>query len=97
MHGDSGTYNNPLKWWKSNQRYFPLLMEMALKILKILSIPARSAPADRVFLTAGITIAKDRARLDTANANELVFLHESLPIKYKVKALNYVFFKTKVQ
>jgi len=91
---DSGTYNNPLKWWKIDQRHFLLLSEMALKIL---SIPAMSAPAERVFSTAGITIAKDRARLDPANANEPVFLHKSLPailrsmkmaIKYKVKALN---------
>ena len=73
---NDGNYNNPLLWWKNNNKGFPLLWEMALRFL---SIPATSAPSERVFSTAGITIAKDRARLDPANANELVFLHESLP------------------
>jgi hypothetical protein len=46
---------------------------------KYLSIPATSAPAERVFSTAGLTIAKDRARLDPDRANELVFMHDSIP------------------
>jgi len=44
-----------------------------------LAIPATPAPSQRVFSAAGLMIAKDQARLDPTNANELVFLHESLP------------------
>jgi hypothetical protein len=42
-------------------------------------LPATSAPSKRVFSTAGLTIAKDRARLASDTANELTFLHNALP------------------
>jgi hypothetical protein len=32
-----------------------------------------------VFSTAGLTIAKDHARLESDRANELVFLHDCIP------------------
>jgi hypothetical protein len=54
--------------------------------MKYLSIPATSAPSERVFSTAGLTIAKDRARLEASRANELVFLHESVPSLNKYNA-----------
>jgi hypothetical protein len=60
-----------VKW-----QQYPLLAKLALKLL---AIPATSAPSERVFSTAGLTIAKDRARLDPANAGELIFLHDVLP------------------
>ena len=46
---------------------------------KILCIPATSAPVERLFSTAGITIASDRTRLLPENAEDLVFLHDSWP------------------
>jgi hypothetical protein len=36
---------------------YPLLANIALRVL---AIPATSAPSERVFSTAGITIAKER-------------------------------------
>jgi hypothetical protein len=63
-----------LEWWRANNNKFPVLASLAQKYL---AIPATSAPSERVFSVAGLTIAKDRARLDPANANELVFLHEA--------------------
>jgi len=45
-----------------------------------LSIQATSAPSKRLFSTAGLTIAKDRARLTPDNAEMLVFLHDNLPV-----------------
>ena len=46
---------------------------------QLLSIPATSAPSEHVFSVAGLTISKDRARLASDVANELVFLHDALP------------------
>jgi hypothetical protein len=40
---------------------------------------SRSAPSERVFSTAGLTIAKDHTRLASEMANELIFLHDALP------------------
>jgi hypothetical protein len=72
----TGKFNCPLKWWKVHQNDFYFVSKLAMKYL---SIPATSAPSERVFSTAGLTIAKDRARLDPDRANELVFLHDSIP------------------
>ncbi len=71
-----GSFNNPLDWWRLKQQQYPLLAGIALKVL---AIPATSAPSERVFSVAGITIAKERSRLDPANAGELIFLHDVMP------------------
>jgi hypothetical protein len=52
---------------------------MASIALKVLAIPTLSALSERVFSVAGITIAKERSRLDTANEGELIFLHDIIP------------------
>ena len=57
-----------------------LLSQLAFHIL---CIPATSAPAERVFSVAGLTIAKDRARLAPQTANELIFLHDAIPALQK--------------
>ncbi len=72
----TGKFNCPLKWWNVHKSDFQYISQLALKYL---SIPATSAPSERVFSAAGLTITKDRARLDPDRANELVFLHDSLP------------------
>jgi hypothetical protein len=66
----------PLNWWKLNQTKYKLLSEVALRLL---CIPATSAPSERVFSVAGLTIAKDRARMAPQTANELIFLHDAIP------------------
>jgi hypothetical protein len=71
-----GSFNNPLDWWHLKQQQYPLMASIALKVL---AIPATSAPSERVFSVAGITIAKERSRLDAANAGELIFLHDIIP------------------
>lgn len=76
MIESSGKFACPLTWWRQHENDFPYLSKLAAKYL---SIPATSAPAERVFSTAGLTIAKDRARLDPDRANELVFMHDSIP------------------
>jgi len=44
-----------------------------------LVIPATSAPSERVFSVAGLTIAKAHLRLDPENAGEVIFLHDTAP------------------
>ena len=78
MKQADGSFNNPLEWWHLKQEQYPLLAKIALKELAT-SIPATSAPSERVFSVAGITIAKERSRLIAANAGELVFLHDIRP------------------
>ena len=41
---------------------------------RTLCVPATSAPFERLFSLAGLTIAKDRAGLTAENAADLVFL-----------------------
>lgn len=78
-----GSFNNPLDWWRLKQEQYPLLAGIALKVL---AIPATSAPSERVFSVAGITIAKERSRLDPANAGELIFLHDVTPAIQRYEA-----------
>jgi hypothetical protein len=74
LQREEGIYNNPLEWWKVKKHQYPLLSKVAIKLL---AIPATSAPSERVFSSAGFTIANDRSRLDPDKANVLVFLHEN--------------------
>jgi len=76
LQKEDRSYNDPLSWWRVKAKQFPLLSELAVRYL---CIPATSAPSERVFSTAGLTIANMRSRLDPMTANELVFLHESIP------------------
>jgi hypothetical protein len=82
---DDGSFNNPLDWWHLKQQQYPSLANIALRVL---AIPATSAPSERVFLTAGITIAKERSLLDPHNAGELIFLHDVLPAIQKYEAIH---------
>ena len=70
---DGFYYNNPLDWWAENERRFPLLATLARRYL---CIPATSAPSERLFSAAGLTIAKDRASLLPDVAQSLIFLHD---------------------
>ena len=77
--------NNPLDWWKLNACRFPNVAKLARAVL---SIPATSAPSERVFSTAGRTISVERARMLPEHADDLVFLHDNY------RAIPYIFNKT---
>jgi hypothetical protein len=68
-------YNNPLDWWERNSTHFPLLSEAARRIL---CIPASSAPSERVFSSAGLTITQLRNRLTGDNAADIIFVRYCL-------------------
>jgi hypothetical protein len=65
---------DPLFWWKDQQAKLPIMSRLARRVL---CIPATSAPSERVFSAAGLTIANRRASLNAENAAALIFLHDS--------------------
>ena len=65
---------NPLLWWRDQQEKLPIMSKLARRVL---CIPATSAPSERVFSAAGLTIAHRRASLNAENAAALIFLHDS--------------------
>ena len=67
-------YNNPLEWWKVNEREFPNIAKLAKRVL---CIPATSAPAERLFSHAGLIVSKARAALKPENVASAVLLHDS--------------------
>ena len=81
--GGKKAFSNPLDWWRDNQHQFKLLASLARRIL---CIPSTSAPSERVFSTAGHTITKLRASLNSTNAAALVFLHDSWPVVAEYEA-----------
>ena len=70
----SEEFNCPLQWWKANEPLFPHLAVIAKRFL---CIPATSAPTERVFSSAGLTISNARARMLPENADNLVFLNDN--------------------
>ena len=75
--GEVVAFKDPLSWWKEKELRFPHLAELARRFL---GIPATSAPVERLFSTAGLTIAKDRARLLPEHVAAMVFLHDTGPV-----------------
>jgi hypothetical protein len=63
---------DPLKWWKENEARFRTISILARKYL---SIPATSAPSERVFSLAGSICNRRRASLSPEHLNALVFLN----------------------
>ena len=76
LQNADGSFSCPLKWWKNNEGKYKMISKLALHVL---CIPATSAPSEWVFSVAGLTIAKDRARLAPQTANELIFQHDAIP------------------
>ena len=69
-----GEYINPLICWKEYCDRFPIIAKVARRTL---CIPATSAPSERAFSVAGLTISKLRSRLKPENASCLIFLKEN--------------------
>lgn len=65
--------DNVLEWWEKNSSRFPLMAELASKIL---AIPASSASSERSFSTAGRVIEKRRTNLKGSSVDSLMFLHD---------------------
>ena len=60
---------NPLLFWQGNANKFPPLSKLASQYL---SIPATSAPVERIFSVAGKTFRPDRCRLGDTTFEHLM-------------------------
>ena len=61
---------NPFALWKVKENRYPII---AILTRRYLCISATSALSEQLFPAAGLTIAKDRARLLPDNEASLVF------------------------
>jgi hypothetical protein len=65
------SFSDPLEWWMKREVKYPYLSMLASRVL---CIPATSAPSERLFSTAGLTIANDRSRILPEHAESVIFL-----------------------
>lgn len=66
--------SDPLGWWQLNCARFQLISHLAKKYL---CVPATSAPSERLFSLAGLTLTDNRGRLDPIIASQMIFLRAS--------------------
>ena len=62
--------DNPLSFWKLKEHEYPILVQIAKKLF---SVPATSAPVERVFSQAGKILTPLRSRLLPKNFKTLTF------------------------
>ena len=63
-----------LKWWKTQRETFPRLSQLARFVF---AIPATSAPSERIFSLAGLTLNVKRSRLAPSAVDKIIFVHEN--------------------
>ncbi|CAF4177497.1 unnamed protein product [Rotaria sordida] len=63
--------DNPLVFWKANQKNLPLLSKLA-RIIH--SIPATTASVEREFSSGGLVMSERRSSINPQNLNNILFL-----------------------
>ena len=63
--------SDPLAWWKVNEKDF---IHVARAARSVLSIPASSAPVERIFSTAGKIFRPERTRLTAEKFESMMFI-----------------------
>ena len=61
-------------WWSTQTETYPRLSMLARVIL---AIPATSAPSERIFSTAGLTVNAKRSSLAPSTVDKVIFVHEN--------------------
>jgi hypothetical protein len=69
MKDSQKRFTNPLEWWRVRQEEFPLLSNLARRVL---SISATSVPSERVFSKSGWIMNKRRTCLGDTTFSNLV-------------------------
>ena len=69
-------HSDPLLWWRNHRLELKVLSELARRVL---NIPPTSAPSERVFSVAGLTISNNRSRLGGDAAAAQIFLQNAYP------------------
>ncbi|XP_011859300.1 PREDICTED: zinc finger BED domain-containing protein 1-like [Vollenhovia emeryi] len=65
---------DPFQWWKSREKKFPQLAQLAKKYL---CIPATSVASERIFSTAGNIVSPRRSCLASENVSTNVFIFQN--------------------
>ncbi|XP_056147799.1 uncharacterized protein LOC130122798 [Lampris incognitus] len=73
-----------LRFWQQNKSKFPTLYQIATQVF---SIPASSAPIERVFSHGGILMRPHRARLSSSMLSDLVCLYATCMLKTSATSL----------
>jgi hypothetical protein len=66
--------SDPLLWWKERAFRFPLLAQLARRLL---AIPASSAPSERLFSESGQLVSQKRASLHPDTVEDIMLLRGS--------------------
>ena len=69
--------DNILTWWESQQQTYPTLSKLARVVL---AIPATSAPSERIFSVAGLTVNARRSSLTPSAVDKVISVHENVLI-----------------
>jgi len=69
---------DPLLWWKYNQKKYPVVSQLAKKYLSVI---VTSVPCERLFSEAGQVVTKRRNRLSPDTVYRLLFLNSYLKEK----------------
>ena len=72
--GDEEQFSDPLMWWEGRKIAYPTLYVLAQRYL---SIPATSAPSERLWSLASRIVTIRRARLESSLIGDLMFIKEN--------------------
>mmetsp|Transcript_18751 Transcript_18751/g.26718 ORF Transcript_18751/g.26718 Transcript_18751/m.26718 type:complete len:396 (-) Transcript_18751:45-1232(-) len=74
MQDAENNFTDPLKYWKKNAPHSPELAKLAQEYL---SIPATSAPSERIWSRAARVITAKRSCIDPAVTSSIMFVQEN--------------------
>ncbi|CAM9765448.1 unnamed protein product [Phaeothamnion confervicola] len=76
MQDHDSEWNDPLVWWRRQHLEFPNIPKLARCTL---CVPATSAPSERHFSSAGLTVTQRRGRLTDYSVETLIFFRNAWP------------------
>ena len=82
IRNSKGGYNNPLLWWKMKEEVHPVLA-LLLLAAAFLSIPATSAPSERVWSRSSLVMSTKRASLSDKVSSGIMCVKENLEVLQK--------------